>query len=60
MTISQEQLEKFKDIYEKQYGVRPSDKEALPEAIALLNLMKVIYRPLPKDTSTDKLLDATD
>lgn len=48
MIISQEQLEKFKDIYEKECGIRLSDKEALPQAIALLNMIKVIYRPLPK------------
>ncbi len=48
MSITQEQLESFKKIYKKRFGKNISDKEALKQATALLNMMKVIYRPLPK------------
>lgn len=50
MSISKEALEKFKEIYRKEYGKDISDEEALKQATSLLRLMKIIYRPIPKDT----------
>lgn len=47
--ISKEQLEKFKEIYKNQFGEELSDQDALEKATKLLNMMKVIYRPLPKE-----------
>lgn len=47
--ISKEQLEKFKTIYKNQFGEEISDQDALDQATKLLNMMKVIYRPLPKE-----------
>lgn len=38
--ISKEQLEKYKDI---------SDQEALEQATKLLNLIKIIYKPMIKE-----------
>ncbi|MFH1286786.1 MAG: hypothetical protein ABII02_03475 [Candidatus Magasanikbacteria bacterium] len=49
MQISKEMLEKFKLIYEKRFGEKLSDAEALKQATSLLGLMRVIYRPLPKN-----------
>jgi hypothetical protein len=48
--ISKEQLEKFKIIYKNQFGEELSDQEALEKATKLLNMMKVIYRPIKDDT----------
>jgi hypothetical protein len=45
--ISKEQLEKFKTIYKNQFSEELSDQEALEQATKLLNMMKIIYRPLP-------------
>lgn len=49
MGISKEALAKFKEIYRKEYGEDISDEEALKQATSLLRLMKIIYRPIPKD-----------
>ncbi len=45
--ISKELLDKFKTIYKNQFGEEISDQEALEQATKLLNMMRVIYRPLP-------------
>lgn len=46
--ISKEQLEEFKRIHKKETGKNISDQEALDGATRLLNLMKAIYKPIPK------------
>jgi hypothetical protein len=47
--ISEKALKEYKTIYKKEYGIDLSDKEALEQATRLLNLMKIIYRPISKD-----------
>lgn len=47
--ISKEQLEKYKDIYRKRFGEDISDQEALEQATKLLNLIKIIYKPMTKE-----------
>lgn len=44
--LSDEMIEKFKTLYYEQFGERISKQEALSQGIALLNMMKVIHRPL--------------
>lgn len=46
--ISKEHLEKFKKIYKKRFGKNLSDQVALEQATQLLNLVKIIYRPMTK------------
>jgi len=41
--VSVESLQKFKNIYERQYGVLLSDSEALSLANNLLNLYRAVY-----------------
>ena len=53
MMISKEHLEKFKTIYKNQFREEISDREALEQATKLLNLMNVIYRPIPKENLKD-------
>jgi hypothetical protein len=48
MKISKGRLEEFKQIYLKEYGVKISDEKAYELALPLLQLFKVICRPLPK------------
>lgn len=47
--ISQEYLEKYKQIYKKKFHKDISDKEALDQATKLLCLIKAIYKPITKE-----------
>ncbi|MFA5232523.1 MAG: hypothetical protein WC410_02560 [Candidatus Paceibacterota bacterium] len=47
--ISEKALKEYKAIYKKEYGVDLSDEEALEQATKLLNLMKIIYKPISKE-----------
>jgi len=47
--ISEKALKEYKAIYKKEYGVDLPDEEALEQATKLLNLMKIIYRPISKE-----------
>ena len=46
--ISPERLEKFKQIYRKEFGKTLSEQEVLAKAITLVNLFRAIYRPIPR------------
>lgn len=50
MEISKEDLEELKNIYKEDYGETLSDAEALEMGQRLLNLFRIIYRPLPSDS----------
>lgn len=50
MQLTQEDLEEFKTIYQREFNIALNDAEALDLATAALNLMRAIYRPLPKST----------
>ena len=49
--VSEEMVEKFRALYRAKFGKDISHEEALTQGTALLQLMKVIHRPLPKDPS---------
>ena len=46
--VSKDGLEKFKQIYEKEFGEKLSNSEAMEKAVKFLNLMRVVSRPTPK------------
>lgn len=46
--ISEKALAEFKKIFKEEKGIELSDEEAMEEAIALLTLMNVVYRPIKK------------
>lgn len=46
--LSQKAIEEFKRLYEQKYGVRLNNEQALQKAIALLTVIKTIYRPVPR------------
>lgn len=58
--ISKKSLDEFKAIYKSQFGEDISDQEALTQATKLLNLMKVIYRPLPKKDFSEGINKSTE
>lgn len=47
--LSEEMVENFRELYLKRYGSTISQEEARKQGTALLELMKVIYRPFPQD-----------
>jgi len=47
--ISKKCLDEFQKIYFEEFGVKLSDEEATKAAIDLLNLMRVITKPLPEE-----------
>lgn len=47
--ISKEQLEEFKSIYRKEFGKDISDQDALESATKLLNLLRLVYKPMTKE-----------
>ena len=51
--ISEQAIKDFKAIWKKQFGEEISDEKATEEALNLLNLFNVIYRPIPKSWLND-------
>ncbi len=46
--ISEKALAEFKKIFKEEKGTELSDEEAMEEAVALLTLFNVVYRPIKK------------
>jgi hypothetical protein len=51
--ISAQALQDFKVIWKSQFGEDISDEKATEEALNLLNLFNVIYRPIKKELSNE-------
>lgn len=47
--VSSKQLKKFKEIYLRNFNIELSDEEATRQATDLLNLMKILLKPEPKE-----------
>jgi hypothetical protein len=47
MSLSKEAIDKYKQIYKKNFGEEISDEEAREQGESLISLFRVIYRPLP-------------
>ena len=47
MEISNAALMEYKQIYLKQFGVTLADDQAKEQAIELLRVFRIIYRPIP-------------
>lgn len=47
MVIEQKALEELKQIYLKHYGVLLTDEQVLELGIKLVNLFKIIAKPIP-------------
>jgi hypothetical protein len=46
--LSEQAIKDFKAIWKKNFGEDISDEKATEEALNLLNLFNIIYRPMPK------------
>jgi hypothetical protein len=49
MSLSKESIEKFKEIFKKEYGKELSDQEAYESATNLMGLAEVLYKCAQKD-----------
>lgn len=48
MRLPQEAINKFREIYRKDYGVALNDEQAIEIASSFFQLMKIAYKPIPK------------
>ena len=48
MQLSDRQTEKFRLLYKKHFGIEISKKEAYEKGIKLVQLMKIVYKPIKK------------
>lgn len=49
MQLGDEQIKEFKAIYEKEFGVKLNDKDALEKATKVINFVRLIYKPIKKE-----------
>ncbi len=49
MKIDDKALEEFQKLYEEQFGERLSKDDAFQQAHKLLQLVKLVYKPIPKN-----------
>lgn len=52
--LSDEAIAEYQKIYKKQYGKDLTKEEAIAQGIRLLNLFKIIYKPIPKERIVKK------
>ena len=43
--VSDASLQKFKELYQKRYGINLSNEEAFEKANRLINLYRAVYKP---------------
>ncbi len=44
--LSEKSIQKFQELYKKQFGIGLSEKESQEKAIQLLELFKKVYKPI--------------
>jgi len=49
MKLSNQAITDFKEAYQKYFGVVLSDEEVNEKGMKLMNLMKLIYKPIPEE-----------
>ena len=54
MKIEPEDLKGFQRLWEEQFQVKLNDEESLEKATHLLELMKAIYKPMPKPKTFER------
>lgn len=55
--INKELLDKFKSLYKRKFNINLSDEEATKMTTDLLNLMRVLIKPLPKQNNDETHLE---
>lgn len=54
MELSKQAIKDYKEIYKKEFGEEISDEEAREQGARLLNLFKIIYRPIPNNKKRNR------
>ena len=49
MQLTDQQIKKFQAIYKEEFNKEISKAEALEKGLRLVELIKVVYKPLPKE-----------
>lgn len=49
MQLTPEQINSFKDLYKNKFGIELSDQESAEQLTKLINLVKIVYRPITID-----------
>ena len=47
--ISEERLDKFKQLYKKRFNIELSNQDALEKATKLLRIIEIVYKPTTKE-----------
>lgn len=55
--VNNEQLEKFKSLYKRKYNITLTDEEATKMTTDLLNLMRVLIKPVPKKNTSESYIE---
>lgn len=53
MQLTDKEITEFQRIYEKEFGVKISKKDALEQGTKLINLVKAVYQPIPESDRQD-------
>ncbi len=51
--INEKQIQEFIDLYKLKYGVTISREEAIIQSRKLLDLVKLVYKPIKKDSDKE-------
>ncbi len=49
MKITDEQVARYQEIFDKKYGVIPTKEQSAEELQRLVRLMEIVYQPITKD-----------
>lgn len=52
--LSEESVEKFRELYRARFGEEISKDEAYERGTRLLNLVRLVYRPIPRADQNDE------
>ena len=55
MKLEQEDIKGFQRLWKDSFNLEISEQEAQEKATALLDMMKLVYRPLPKPAEQQQL-----
>jgi hypothetical protein len=53
MTLTDAQVKGFQELYKKKFGVELTREQALDQGIRLVQLMRAVYKPMPKSKDDD-------
>lgn len=55
--VNRELLDKFKSLYKRKFNINLSDEEATKMATDLVNLIRVLIKPLPRQDNNETYIE---